>query len=265
MSNKSDPNINSNWAFAEFTYNDSQIFANVSYVDFLSLPMALTLQNMSGGQQTVLGMPPDALSTAVSRLQAQDNRDGAGWSKLVQFAPSGQPLRIISPNLGIVVDPNFQVNYWTGYVNDVFTKFSSQDLSVNTQGSLGIITGRVSNNAFQLGGQSFGKPSARDIYSCDSGPFDVQNNDVRAGIVPRLAAAFNRTTLLTDNTIPDTPSLFYRNFVTNHYARVIHSVELDGRGYAFPYDDVGETGGPDLSGSVSDGNPRVLTVAVGGN
>ena len=52
--------------------------------------------------------------------------------------------------------------------------------------------------------------------------------------------------------------------VTNHYARIVHAVNADGRGYAFPFDDVAPTGGGDQSGAVFDGQPGILTVAVGG-
>lgn len=39
---------------------------------------------------------------------------------------------------------------------------------------------------------------------------------------------------------------------------------LDGKGYAFPYDDVQKTGGPDQSGEVHASDSVVLTVTVGG-
>lgn len=44
----------------------------------------------------------------------------------------------------------------------------------------------------------------------------------------------------------------------------MHQTNLDGRGYAFPYDDVTPTGCADLSGAVFDPNPAVLVVTVGG-
>ena len=50
-----------------------------------------------------------------------------------------------------------------------------------------------------------------------------------------------------------------------HYARIIHEVNLDRHGYAFPYDDVTPTGGVPQEGAVVAGNPTLFTVAVGGN
>jgi len=84
-------------------------------------------------------------------------------------------------------------------------------------------------------------------------------------ILPRLAAAFNRSTLLTDSDQPDgeNPADYYTNAITNHYARIVHATAIDGRGYAFPYDDVALAGGADQSGAVSDPAPALLTVTLG--
>ena len=44
----------------------------------------------------------------------------------------------------------------------------------------------------------------------------------------------------------------------------MHAANVDGIGYAFPYDDVTPDGGPDQSGKVESGNPTLFTVTVGG-
>ena len=49
-----------------------------------------------------------------------------------------------------------------------------------------------------------------------------------------------------------------------HYARVVHAANLDGRGYAFPYDDVTPDGGIPQEGAVFSYSPARLTVSVGG-
>ena len=46
--NESDDNFSKDWGFCEFTFNDEQIYVNVSYVDFVSFPIALQLENQSG-------------------------------------------------------------------------------------------------------------------------------------------------------------------------------------------------------------------------
>jgi len=83
ISNTSDPNYNLNWGFCEFTYNSSQLFANITFVDFVSLPISLTLTNTSGGIQSVGGIPSDGLTTIANGMIAQNSTDGAGWDQLV--------------------------------------------------------------------------------------------------------------------------------------------------------------------------------------
>jgi hypothetical protein len=62
------------------------------------------------------------------------------------------------------------------------------------------------------------------------------------------------------------PSEYYKDLgTTNHYSRLVHQVQKDGRGYAFPYDDVVPDGGSDVAGTIFAGSPTLFTIAVGGN
>lgn len=265
--NPSDLNFNISWTFCEFTYNDAQLFANISYVDFINIPISLSLTNTAGKTQTVPGMAANGFQTVVNELKAQASRDGRPWDQLI-YSYNGQPLRAISPNQLLVGNPNAWNGYWDAYVNQVWTKFGSQDITINTQAAAGNLKGRVSNNQLTLGSAgSFSKPSARDIFSCSTGPFATGSNAARNAVIPRLAAAFNRSTLLDTDQFPNgsTPANYYKNATTNHYARIVHQVQRDGRGYAFPYDDVVPDGGSDVAGTVFDGSPQLFTVAVGGN
>jgi len=85
-------------------------------------------------------------------------------------------------------------------------------------------------------------------------------------MIPRLSAAFNRSTLLLTDNFPngENKGQYYKDPITNHYARIVHEANLDRKGYAFPYDDVTPDGGHDQSGAVIEGSPKLLTVAVGG-
>ena len=47
VTNPSDSNISKTWDFCEFTWNSSQLYANITYVDFVSLPISMTLTNNS--------------------------------------------------------------------------------------------------------------------------------------------------------------------------------------------------------------------------
>lgn len=276
VTNTSDPNYALSWDFCEFTFNSAELFANISYVDFVCLPIALTLTNTSGTVQTVTGMPSTGLATVCSGLEAQDAKDGAGWSQLIVSSSSGSStLRALSPNSAITMNNSLFSNYWEPYVASVWAQYASSSLNVDTQASWGTLTASVAASTglltFLSDSESIGampQPSSADIFSCSSGAFAgyATNTAEMGNVVARVAAAFNRSTLLLDADQPDgeQPSTYYTNAVTNHYARIVHSANTDGRGYAFPYDDVGPDGGADQTGSVSDGAPQLFTVAVGG-
>ena len=268
-SNPSDPNYNKAWDFCEFTFNSTQLFANISYVDFVSLPIALTLTNTSGGTQHVSGIPANGLTTVCNALTAQNQIDNAGWNQLIVNGPSGSPLRAVSPNTGIVMNSSLFSGYYSSYVNQVWSQYARTPLTVDTQAQWGAPTANVVNGLLTFQGVgTFAQPAAADIFSCSTGPFAAAatNTAEMGAIGARLAAAFNRSTLLIDADQPDgeVVSNYYSTSPTNHYARILHATNLDGRGYAFPYDDVGPTNGADQSGSMSDGSPQLWTVTVGG-
>jgi hypothetical protein len=263
VSNQSDPNYNKTWGFCEFTFNDAQLYANISYVDFVAIPISMTLTNASGATQHVAGIPQNGLQTISNALTAQ----GGDWSQLVVNS-NGSVLRALSPNTGHVLNNNLFAGYYDGYVNQVYNQYTSQPLSIDTQAQWGVVQGTVSNGVLNFPGVgSFSKPSASDIFSCSTGPFAASSTNTAemGAITARLAAGFNRSTLLIDSTQPSNDvSAYYSTNPTNYYSKICHQANLDQRGYAFPYDDVQANGGADQSGAVFDGNPQVLTVAVGG-
>ena len=266
VTNTGDPNYNINWTFCELTFNSAQLFANISGVDFVGVPVGLSLTNTSGATQTVQGLPSDSLATIANGLRTQASSDGQPWDQLV-YTNNGSLLRVISPNSLLVGSPNAFSGYWDSYVSEVWSRFSSQQLTVNTQASYGNLSGSVSNGKLSLGDAgTFSQPSAADIFSCSTGPFATGSNAARNAVIPRLAAAFNRSLLLTATDTPNgsNPSQYYQNATTNHYARIVHQASRDGQGYAFPYDDVTPDGGTNVAGVVNDGSPSSFTITVGG-
>jgi Beta-1,3-glucanase len=264
VTNFSDPNINVLWGFCEFTYNSSQLYANISYVDFVSVPIALRLTNTSGGVQTVTGMRSNGLATICAQLQQQSSSDSVpGWGQCV-YTNNGQQLRALSPNNLMVTNSSAFSGYFDPYVQQVWQRYRSQALSIKT--SAVTTSGEVSssNNQLVLGGESFSAPSTRDIFSSNSGPFTTGSDGTRNTIIPQLAAAFNRSTLLETSNIPSPLSTFYGNSITNHFSRIVHANQVDGRGYAFPYDDVNPSDAGDQSGEVNDPNPSNWAITVGG-
>ena len=151
MTNPSDPNINTQWAFAEFTFNSAEVYANISAVDFVSIPVGLKLTNGSGATQTVRGLPNGALDTICAGLVAQHNADGQAWDRLI-VASGGQNLRALSPVKAMVGGSGLFNGYYDGYVNQVWSKYASTPLRVDTQAQWGVLTGTVSGGVLNFPG-----------------------------------------------------------------------------------------------------------------
>jgi hypothetical protein len=268
--NPDDPSAGCNWGFVEFTNNDVGIYADVSFVDFVGMPLGLSLQS-SDGTQVVQGVVANAVEAVCTALQAQAAIDGAPWGELCVTDSSGTILRVIAPGDYISLEPTAFQDYWTSYVNDVYTYYETNTLTIDTQAAAGQVACTVVNNEFSCEGDSgtYPKPAANDIFGCNSGPFIVlpSDNDIHAAVVPRLCAAFDRSTLLISggNSTPGLPSeSYYTVSPTNYFSKFVHENEVGGLGYAFAYDDVTPDGAPSAAGLVSDANPETLTVIIGG-
>lgn len=257
--NPDDANFGKNWTFAEFTLDPAQLYANISYVDFVAAPVGLKLDH-AGGTQEVPGLNAGAVDSIASALR---EADGGKWGTCVQEA-NGKVIRILNPNHR----PADFEGYLEPYVDEVWAKYAGESLIIDSQrDDVGILEGKVEGEELVFGAERFAKPSSVDIWGCNSGPFannPDSDSEQRKAIVPRLAAAFNRTTLLINNEQPhgEDPATFYQNAVTNHYARVVHENLPDGKGYAFAYDDVSSNAGEDHSGKVNHGEPELLTVTL---
>ena len=195
--------------------------------------------------------------------------DGAGWDQLIEANPNGGGnLRALSPNTGIARNNTLFQGYYDPYVNQIWAKYASPTtLTIDTQAQWATVTGSIdSQGLLDFGsGLTFAKPATADIFSCSTGPFAASSNIEMGALISRLSAAFDRSTLLVDEVTPSaTPAEYYQDPVTNHYARIVHAANADGKGYAFPFDDVTPTGGVDQSGAVQDASPQLLTVSVGG-
>ncbi|KAJ4374944.1 hypothetical protein N0V83_002022 [Neocucurbitaria cava] len=252
------------WSFTEFTWNSENMYANISFQDFVGLPIGLTLK--SGDKtQHVAGLPAGGVSTICKKLEhvAVDHAD---WAKLVMKTQNGDYLRAITPYNGMTLHPGLFDDYYDKYVDSVWQKYKDQTLLVNTAAA-GKLKGHVEDGKLKIGGETFAKPSTADIFSNNSGPFLNQGSDQRKAIIPLLCAGFIRSTLLSDHETPDPDGRqdYYKAKVTDYYAKIVHNVLPDGKGYAFAYDDVKPEGAKDQSGRVQASNPDNLIVTVGGH
>ncbi|KAF2265419.1 hypothetical protein CC78DRAFT_599896 [Lojkania enalia] len=258
-------NYDVKWSFAEFTWNTENMYANISFQDYVGLPIALTLKTASGNTQHVAGLAADGVLTVCKKLEYVGH-DHGDWAKLVMKSKQGEYLRAITPYNGMQLYPGLFDGYYDKYVDKVWEKYQDNPLLVNTVAT-GKLTGHVENGELKIGGETFTKPSTADIFGNNSGPFANVGSEERKAIIPLLCAAFNRSTLLKDHEVPDPDGRqdYYKDTVTNYYAKVVHEVLPDGRGYAFAYDDVQPEGAKDQSGRVHSGSPEELVVTVGGH
>ena len=269
-SSPTDPSAGFNWGFVEFTYTNNVLYANISYVDFVGMILGMKLVVKDGSTQTAAGLVGGAVSKVCNDLVSQKASDGRNWSGMCMADSSGKPIRVLSPSLYNDIKASDFSNYWDSYVNQVWSTYTSKPLTIDTQMGAGKVKCQVRNNQMTCDGdnRAYNKPNAKDIWGCNSGPFERQNpdNDVHVAVIPRLCAAFVRSTLLLaggDVQPSLSQSEYYKVNPTNHYSRVIHKYESDGKGYAFSYDDVNPSGKENASGVVSSGNVNYLTVTIG--
>lgn len=265
-----DPNYGRTWSFCEFTFNPQQLYANISYVDLVTaLPIGLTLEGDT--THTVAPLPDGAVQRIADDLTAQAASDGQPWDKLVTRGSDGQVLRVVSPQnlMAPFFDRPDQMPFrdlFTAQIDEVWEKYRSTDLRIDLQGGRGTLAGRVSGDTLTFeGGHTFVKPTSKDIFTCNHGPFtnNPSDSDDKKALLARISAGFNRSIMLSHPQQPNgtTVADYYKGAVTNHWSRVVHANSPIG--YAFPYDDVRPDGEPDVSGAAHDGNPRRFTVSVG--
>lgn len=307
------------WQFVEYTWERNDFWINLSNVDLVSIPIGLTVTSQDSGRATeVPGLVSNATALICEALTRQTIEDEYNWKQLCIWNEDQKLIRVLSPDQYLSINVTDPLNhYWDKYVDDVWQHYQTTNLTINTQDSRPEST---NNSAFDKGNKSavgehvsclvsndtrlhcynpdsgksyvFLKPTTKEIFGCtqDSNTFQVSQSDksdwVQSEIVPRLCAAFHRSTLLREggNTQPyhngaNTADYYYcqnnasdvscPGNTTNHYARVVHKYEQDGMGYAFAYDDTNpiadglSNASANAGGVISDTNPGSILVAVG--
>jgi hypothetical protein len=265
--NEGDSARDLNWGWSELTHTaEGVVWSNISYVDFVGLILSMTLTDQDGSVQEVIGLGPDAVGAVCEDLIAQGEADGMPWGASCIEGPNG-PLRVLA-----LQDAEGFDDYFTEYVDEVWEKYTNEPLTINTQNGNATTQCQVVDNFLECEGDNRGypKPEAFDIWGCNTGPFNAQpgtDNPIHLAVVPRLCAAFVRSTLTLDggNVQPGLPDTeYYTMDPTHHYSRIVHEHEIDGKGYAFPYDDVNPDASEDAAGLITSGNHQTLTFHIGG-
>lgn len=298
---ENDPSYNLNYGFIELNYQHGELWVNLSFVDWVAkLLLGFKVTAKLGSitkwpnatSREVQGLQDHAVAGICNELTKQAKIEGQPWGDLcVMKAGSDELIRVLSPNL-YSTSPQFQLEnatpfmsgYWAQYVDKVWRKFTNKSLTINTQvdrapHTIGEIECHVGGDILSCGDRlanlNYSKPTSADIFSCDSGPFQVNGTDeTHSAVVARLCAAFQRSTLLLDggDLQPniDLAKHYYLHGInqktvgpTNHYSRVVHGYLINGVGYAFPYDDVSPIV-DDQAGLVHALRPKTLEITVRG-
>lgn len=254
-----DANQNILFDWSEFTYNDAGLWLNSSQVDMFAVPHIVTVTGATGVTKRSGELFSDGRNTVINTIRAQ-----SGWANTVYTRSDGTVLRVLAPGKAAGAGL-FSATYLDPYITSAWNAYTTKTLTVvpftdqpNTK-YFGRTSGTVMNFTNSAGQQvaSFNKPSSANVWGCD-GNLAAPNDLVVGPISRTLCAALNRGTLGTIDTQPSLNAAdFYRNSPTNQYAKIIHANMVDGKAYAFAFDDVGN-----FESLVNDGDPRSASIIL---
>ncbi|WP_433295869.1 beta-1,3-glucanase family protein [Actinoplanes sp. CA-030573] len=254
-----DPNHDILFDWSEFTLDDGGLFLNSSQVDMFAVPHIVSV---TGGNGAVLSTGE---LKAGGRQKVIDTIKGSpDFAKSVVTGADGTVLRVLAP--GKAADAGLMSpTYLDSYINSAWSAYASKTLTVVPFGDrpdtkfFGRTAGNVMNFTDTSGNvvASFNKPSTANVWGCD-GALGAPNDQVVGPIARTLCAALSRGTLGRLDTQPSgTGADFYQGDPANLYARAIHQNMVDGKAYAFAFDDV-----QNQESLVHDGDPRLASITM---
>lgn len=152
--NPNDPSAGVNWGFVELTLlPNGTLYANISYVDFVGLPLGMQLTVNGGETQQALGVGRNAVNSICNGLNSQAGSDGRPWNRLCMAGPNG-PIRVLSPTAYTDIDPSGFATYWNDYREQVWNKYRNEPLIIDTQREFGRINCWVRGDQLQCDGDN---------------------------------------------------------------------------------------------------------------
>jgi Beta-1,3-glucanase len=242
VANPSDPNADTYFDFAEFSLDASGLHANTSQVDAFGIPMTM---NVIGATNKTVGIT-EPRSLLFSQFSSSVPAEFKG---LVD--PMG--YRINSPKKS----PSFNKNYYTDYINEMWSYYQTRDLSIST--IFGTYVGRASGDVMTFINSANGsmykvqKPSSADFIA--SAGSIVTGDETAKAIKARISAIIQRHVATAP--AQNIPSQYYQTAPTNYYSLFWHQHSLNSLAYGFDYDDVF-----DQSSSINDANPTLMKINV---
>ena len=254
-----DPNSDILFDWSEFTLNGSGLWLNSSQVDMFAVPHVVSVTGADGTVSKTGELKPGGRQQVIDAITAQPD-----FAKSIETRSDGTVLRVLAPGKAAdagLMSPTYLDPYidsaWNAYTSKTLTvvPFSDQPnttFSARTSGNVMTFTDRTGATV-----ASFTKPSTANVWGCD-GALGAPNDLVVGPIARTLCAALQRGTLGTIDTQPGgTAADFYQNSPTNQYAKIIHESMVDGKAYAFAFDDV-----QNQESLVHDGDPQSAGITL---
>ncbi len=254
-----DPNHDILFDWSEFTLNDSGLWLNSSQVDMFAVPHIVSVTGGDGATSKTGQVKAGGRRRVIDTVKASPD-----FAKSVVARADGTVLRVLAP--GKAADAGLMSpTYLDSYITSAWNAYASKTLTVvpftdqPNQKFLGRTTGNVMNFTDNSGKTvaSFTKPSTANVWGCD-GALGAPNDLIVGPIARTLCAAMTRTTLGRLDTQPSgTAADFYQGNPANLYAKVIHDNMVDGKAYAFAFDDV-----QNQESLVHSGDPRTAGITM---
>ncbi|MBK9224244.1 MAG: T9SS type A sorting domain-containing protein [Flavobacterium sp.] len=295
LSSSTDPNDGIRWELVELSWDNSGVFTNTSRVDAYQYPMGIEVNGFTGSVNPNLTYDQNYVNALAG--------DGIPkYSKVGELLSHNEILSLWNTNVSneylvcktiktnsldgnpIIEQPtklpDFTKTALDSYINDIWTTYTSNDLTINI-GENGVWVGRVIGNAFHFTDSRDGsiatiysKPTTSEAIDGSGSmaytPVDANINIVKYRedlmIQAQISAAINRhaiNTNIVENTIQylhDSPQ-FFKIKPYNEYVAFFHkeNISYNSKTYAFAYDDVG-----DHSSTIQCTYPTNVKVIIGG-
>ncbi|GLW28607.1 beta-1,3-glucanase family protein [Actinoplanes regularis] len=254
-----DPNHDILFDWSEFTVNSSGLFLNSSQVDMFAVPHIVSVTGGDGVTRSTGAVVANGRQKVIDAIKGN-----ADFAKSVVTRADGTVLRVLAP--GKAADAGLMSpTYLDSYIAAAWRAYTSKTLTVTPfldQPGVKYL-GRTSGDVLSFTDTSgrvvasFTKPSTANVWGCD-GALGAPNDQVVGPIARTLCAALQRTTLGRLDLQPSgTAADFYQGDPANLYAKAVHANMVDGKAYAFAFDDV-----LNQESLVHDGDPRTAGITL---
>jgi len=213
----------------EFTFDDKGLWINPTAVDFLSIPLQISLpSSLSDFKNSGLSDKRSDILVSVAKEFSQSESKNE-WNKLFLNVDEETTLRVISPgkamkNTGPGSNPTFASDYLANdkfglnYIDTIWKYYEINTIKVDCSEIAGdkdfnpklkdyLFTGQVKDDKFTFSNSGdevvlpIAKPESISFFAGAQGSFDFPNHTVGAIIARALTAAFDAGLLPADNDI----------------------------------------------------------------